>query len=598
MEIENKKYLDQKGISYIERGAELITKCIFSNCDSDSRASEAHLYINKETGQYQCKKCGAKGNMITFARYLGDTFLPEQQNKIVSTNRAKMIWEHSVNAPVNFPYLQKKKISPHGSKLYKHFLVLPLFSTEGHITSLQFVDPNGEKKFLAGGKTVGSYFLLGEPKGIICIAEGFATAASIREATGYTTAIAFSSGNLKQTAVGLKKRYPDVDIIICGDTDPTGMQKAHEAAETIGVKLALPVFNQEEKIGGKNPSDFNDLAILRGNQSVVDCLNEAKFIPSKYGFVSLGALLDEPDEVVAWVTEGLLPSGGFSIVVAKPKVGKSTIVRQLALAVTRGESFLGRQTTKGGVLYVSLEEKKSEVKKHFRQMGATGIENLGIYVGSTPEDAHEWLKKEIESKKPVLVIIDTLFRFARVNDLNDYAKVISALDPLLDLARTQSAHLMCLHHARKSTAEGADATLGSTAIFGSVDTAIILKKSDGKRTIETQQRYGEDMEPTVLVFESESKTVVLGGTKEEDDVQKVSESIMGLLKLKNEPVKETIICDEIEGRTVVKRLALRKLVTEFQIIRTGGGRRGDPYFYSCSLVPDIDGGRENKNSNL
>ena len=87
-------------------------------------------------------------------------------------------------------------------------------------------------------------------------------------------------------------------------------------------------------------------------------------------------------------------------------------------------------------------------------MGATGTKDLGTYIGSAPEGAFEWLKKEVERKKPVLVIVDTLFRFTRVTDLNDYAKVIVALDPLLTLARTYSAHLMCLHHARKSAETG------------------------------------------------------------------------------------------------------------------------------------------------
>ncbi|MBU6427254.1 toprim domain-containing protein [Patescibacteria group bacterium] len=67
-----REYLTQKGIPFHDNGKELITKCLFNNCDKDSSGSEAHLYFSTETGQYNCKKCGVKGNLITLAKFLND----------------------------------------------------------------------------------------------------------------------------------------------------------------------------------------------------------------------------------------------------------------------------------------------------------------------------------------------------------------------------------------------------------------------------------------------------------------------------------------------------------------------------------------------
>ena len=78
-EIEN--YLTRKGITFRVSGDELITRCIFSNCDSDSVGSEAHLYFNINTGQFQCKKCGEKGNLITLKKHFGDTDQTEDRPK-------------------------------------------------------------------------------------------------------------------------------------------------------------------------------------------------------------------------------------------------------------------------------------------------------------------------------------------------------------------------------------------------------------------------------------------------------------------------------------------------------------------------------------
>ena len=66
------EYLDRKGIEYREQGNELIARCIFHDCDSDSKGLEAHWYINKLTGQYDCKKCGEQGNIFTLAKHLSD----------------------------------------------------------------------------------------------------------------------------------------------------------------------------------------------------------------------------------------------------------------------------------------------------------------------------------------------------------------------------------------------------------------------------------------------------------------------------------------------------------------------------------------------
>lgn len=68
-----KEYLSEKGIAFRESGKELIVKCLFNDCDRDSNGDEAHLYFNTETGQYDCKKCGEKGNLLTLAKYFGDT---------------------------------------------------------------------------------------------------------------------------------------------------------------------------------------------------------------------------------------------------------------------------------------------------------------------------------------------------------------------------------------------------------------------------------------------------------------------------------------------------------------------------------------------
>lgn len=96
-----KDYLTQKDIPFVERNGELTTKCLFGNCDIDSRGNEAHLYFNADSGLYDCKKCGSQGNIVTLAKHLGDsveniTLHPIKSNKFEASKNAEKITDELV----------------------------------------------------------------------------------------------------------------------------------------------------------------------------------------------------------------------------------------------------------------------------------------------------------------------------------------------------------------------------------------------------------------------------------------------------------------------------------------------------------------------
>jgi hypothetical protein len=298
-------------------------------------------------------------------------------------------------------------------------------------------------------------------------------------------------------------------------------------------------------------------------------------------FARVGDLLAEPDTDIPWVIDQLLPAGGLSAMVAKPKVGKSTLARCIALAVSRGEPVLGRTTKRGRVLYLALEESRRQVKAHFQALGA-GDDDVRIYAARAPVDALLKLRVAVSEHEPVLVVIDTLFRLTRVKDANDYAQVTAALDPLLALARELGTHVMFLHHSPKGDPRQAiDAALGSTAIAGSVDTLIVLRRGDRFRTIITEQREGEGFpEEMILDFDSESRSVTLGTTRQDADDNEAGREILAWLRTQPEPIDEKTIHEAVEGRRATKQRALRRLVDDGLIERTGRGKRNDPYLYA------------------
>jgi AAA domain len=341
----------------------------------------------------------------------------------------------------------------------------------------------------------------------------------------------------------------------------------------------------------RNPEGFK--AAMQQAMAVAQDLRREEPKPGLI-LTRLGDLLAEPEETVEWLVDDLLPSGGFSLLAAKPKVGKSTLARCLALAVARGESFLGRATAKGPVIDLALEEKRSQVRQHFQAMGATGEEEIYVYAATAPADALEKIRAVVEEKKPALLIIDPLFRFTRVRDGNDYAQVTQALEPLLALARETGVHVLVVHHLGKGERTGGDAILGSTAILGAVDTSVILKRTERYRTITSEQRYGDDLEETTLRFDPQTRTTTLGETKEAEEEVRIGEGILAYLEAKSEPAREAEIDSDVEGKTRIRRKALRDLLAAGKILRSGKGGKSDPFRYRLSDALANQAGNNNQ----
>ena len=132
-------------------------------------------------------------------------------------------------------------------KQYKTALLVPVRDAAGTLHGLQFIGPDGVKRFKTGTAVAGCYHAIGKPNGKILIAEGYATGATLHEITGYAVACAFNAGNLKPVAEALRVKYPNAELVLCADDDHLidgnpGLTKATEAARAVGGLLAVPVF--------------------------------------------------------------------------------------------------------------------------------------------------------------------------------------------------------------------------------------------------------------------------------------------------------------------------------------------------------------------
>ena len=357
----------------------------------------------------------------------------------------------------------------------------------------------------------------------------------------------------------------------------SGMKKVSDFAENL-----LKRFGRE--LPSESSGDGSTTLQARSNQ-VPDARLTSKGASSNrgketqvggLGIISVGDLLSEPPDEARWQVEGLLPRGGISILGARPKVGKSTLARNLALCVARGTPFLDRTTQPGPVGYLALEEKRSEVQRHFQQMGAAN-ESIYVHFGMAPQDGLTATRELIARYQLALLIVDPLLRLIRVKDSNSYAEVTKAFERYVQLARSTDCHILFAHHMVKNERTGGEGILGSTAIFGAVDTAIMMNNRERIRTIETIQRYGQDLAPTILAYDRSTGLLACDRTVTDHQQDALTGKVCAVLA--QGPMNETEVRSALGGDQTEVAKALRRLVEQDIVVRSGAGRKGSPYRY-------------------
>jgi putative DNA primase/helicase len=233
-------------------------------------------------------------------------------------------------------YLKRKGVGGHGVRYTDTgSTVVPAMDNSGIVYGLQFILPSNHKRKAKTGRDKefwpvgmemrGKYFIIGgSPRNILLVAEGYATAATLFEATGHPVAVAFNANNLLPVAENLQKRFKRVKILVCADDDyiqkcgsceqfthmdqgencehcgnkhgknNAGVSSADAAALSVGGKWIAPVFTIDRE--GKKITDFNDLHIREGLHVVTKQIEQT--------LLSHGWASDVAPKVAALVTGG------------------------------------------------------------------------------------------------------------------------------------------------------------------------------------------------------------------------------------------------------------------------------------------------------
>ncbi|MBT2180998.1 DUF927 domain-containing protein [Ralstonia pickettii] len=192
--------------------------------------------------------------------------------QVAAAQRAADIWAGASDTGES-AYLARKGVQGHGVRYAEQCVLIAMYGVDGKLWNLQRIHADGKKLFLPGGRVSDCFHLVGSIDGAarLLIAEGYATGATLHEASGYPVAVAFNADNLRHVAEALRRQYPDLPIAVCADDDRQteaetgknpGVVAAKDAARRARAQLVKPEGLPDDG------TDFNDLAAHAGIEEV------------------------------------------------------------------------------------------------------------------------------------------------------------------------------------------------------------------------------------------------------------------------------------------------------------------------------------------
>lgn len=180
--------------------------------------------------------------------------------------------------------------------------------------------------------------------------------------------------------------------------------------------------------------------------------------------------------------EGVIKRGDLALLVGKPKSGKSWLMLQMARAIDLGEAWLGRETLKGKVLFLALEDGEHRVHERMRAMNWRPEQaEFAFHISPLHKSGMAQIRHIAEEFD--VIFVDTFRAACGRADENNNAEMGSLVQSLANIAHGSGTTIIFSHHVRKTTGDDPfDTIRGAVAIRAAYDVGLILERRKGSAT--------------------------------------------------------------------------------------------------------------------
>jgi putative DNA primase/helicase len=453
------------------------------------------------------------------------------KSREVASNTVEKIWSEATAAHPDHPYLSRKGIGVNGARVTGDGrLVVPLYNPNGTLSSLQYIDREGGKLYHAGGQTGGCSWLVGtmDEAGVLYVAEGFATAATIHQVTGRPCLVAYSASNLVPVTGAARDKYgPTQEIVIVADNDAsnTGQKYADQASAKFGARTIMPPFQ----------GDANDYVAAGGDLSVL-------LIPPVSDWLIPADEFCTKPAPIKWMVKNWIQEDALIMIHGPSGGGKTFVALDWCLHIASGLSDWNGHRVKGGtVVYLAgeghhgLRSRISAWKQHH------GVSSVKMWLSKAGCDLNtpEGYMKVVEAIRalpevPRVIVVDTLHRFLS-GDENSAQDAKTMIDACAALMREFNCSIILVHHTGVSD-EAQHRARGSSAWKGALEIEISVIPAKGDGPLQIVQRKSKDAEEAKPVY-GELTLVPINGWLDEDGEQ-VSSAVLTQTEAPPETRKE------------------------------------------------------------
>lgn len=255
------------------------------------RTGEKHEFRSWNNSELDANELRDINKILKQKRELAEKLLKEEHD--CAAKEAALKWEESYDVPPSDEYIsyaRYKGIEPIGAKFGENTngypaMLIDVRNARNEIRTLQWISFDSAanksyKTFSTGGEKRGNYHTIGKFTNgdHVYVVEGYATGVSVHLASKQSVVVAMDSGNIEPVINSIKKEFPNTKITIAGDSDPSGMEKAKNAAKIHDCTLVFPTF--QPSISGGIYTDFNDLHQIFGLEEVRNQLRNIVVVPT------------------------------------------------------------------------------------------------------------------------------------------------------------------------------------------------------------------------------------------------------------------------------------------------------------------------------
>lgn len=296
-----------------------------------------------------------------------------------------------------------------------------------------------------------------------------------------------------------------------------------------------------------------------------------------------------------WAVPGLIAEG-VNVLAGSPKVGKSWLGMNVALAVSSGGKALGRiDVDPGDVLHLGLEDPGRRLQKRYGAMlaGGAGNDQLTVVTKCEPMDLggderiERWIAR---AESPRLVVVDVLAKVRpRVPDkANAYTADYGAITTMKELADRHGVPFLVVHHTRKMAAtDYLDTVSGTQGIAGAADAILILTRSRGAasavlkvtgRDIE-EAEYALDFKPDIGTWQ------LLEGPAEQHTLSDTRGDIRAFLVSQVSPSRPADVARALGLNPATVRKTMTRMAEDTQLLTDGNGSYSVPGVGVTGVTP-------------